>query len=77
VPEIGTQRNLRLSPHTWDPQLSAPQPGCICSSTTFVGDYFGVDASETATYTTSVSTYNDGTNPSNYQLQIVIMTPTP
>jgi hypothetical protein len=69
--------NLRLSPHTWDPQLSAPHSGCICGSTTFIGDYFGVDASAAATYTTSVSTYNDGTNPSNYQQQIVTATPTP
>jgi hypothetical protein len=29
------------------------------------------------TYTTSVSTYNDGTNPSHYQQQIVTATPTP
>jgi len=69
--------NLRLSPHTWDPQLSAPHTGCICGSTTFIGDYFGVDASGTTTYTTSVSTYDDGTNPSNYQQQIVTTTPTP
>jgi hypothetical protein len=69
--------NLRLSPHTWDPQLSAPHPGCICSSTTFIGDYFGLDASGTTTYTTSVSTYDDGTNPSRYQQQIVTATPTP
>jgi hypothetical protein len=69
--------NVRLSPHTWDPQLSAPHTGCICGTTTFIGDYFGVDGSDTATYTTSVSTYNDGTNPSNYQQQIVTATPTP
>ena len=35
-------RNVRLSAHTWDPQLSAPHQSCICSSGTFIGDYFGV-----------------------------------
>src|SRR5207247_10210322 len=58
--------NVRLSSHTWDPQLSAPHPGCICSSGTFIGDYFGVNSNGTATFTTSVSTYHDGTNPSHY-----------
>src|SRR4051812_25863720 len=44
-------RNLRLSTHTWDPQLSALRPSCICSSSTFIGDYFGVASSEGLTYT--------------------------
>ena len=33
--------NVRLSEKTWDPQLSALHQGCICSSGTFIGDYFG------------------------------------
>jgi hypothetical protein len=72
-------QNVRLSAHTWDPQLSAPHPGCICGPTTFIGDYFGITSTPTTTYTTSVSTYNDGTNPSNYQQQEVaaITTPAP
>ena len=63
--------NVRLSADTWDPQLNAPHPGCICSSTTFLGDYFGLDADGTSLYTTSVSTYDAGANPSHYQQQWV------
>jgi hypothetical protein len=73
--------NIRLSAHTWDPQLNAPHPGCICSSGTFIGDYFGVISSSTGeTYTTSVSTFNyTGENPTFYQQQIIagIATPAP
>jgi len=72
--------NIRLSAHTWDPQLQSPRPSCICSSTlpnTFIGDYFGVDSGGGWTYTTSVSTYDDGANPSNYQQQVVARITTP
>jgi hypothetical protein len=69
--------NLRLSGHTWDPQLSAPHSSCICSPETFIGDYFGIDSGGGSTYTTSVSTYDDGANPSNYQQQIVSRVATP
>jgi len=69
--------NLRLSAHTWDPQLSAPHQTCICSSGTFIGDYFGVDSGGGYTYTTSVSTFNPGDNPSFYQQQIVAKIATP
>jgi hypothetical protein len=69
--------NVRLSAHTWDPQLSAPHPKCICDSETFIGDYFGIDSGGGSTYTSSVSTYNDGSNPSNYQQQIVSRIATP
>jgi hypothetical protein len=72
--------NVRLSAHTWDPQLSALHPSCICTSGTFIGDYFGVDSAGGSTYTTSVSTYDyAGENPSFHQQQIVarIATPTP
>jgi hypothetical protein len=71
-------QNIRASAHTWDPQLNAPHPGCITCTTTFIGDYFGIDSDGTSMYTTSVSTYNAGAeNPSNYQQQIVAKTPIP
>jgi hypothetical protein len=76
-PAIG--HNIRLSAHTWDPQLNAPHPGCICSSGTFIGDYFGVISSSAGkTYTSSVSTFNyAGENPTFYQQQIVAAIGTP
>lgn len=69
--------NVRLSAHTWDPQLSAPHQVCICSSGTFIGDYFGVDSGGGYTYTSSVSTFNPGDNPSFYQQQVVAKIATP
>jgi hypothetical protein len=69
--------NVRLSAETWDPQLNAPHPGCICSSGTFIGDYFGIDSDGTSLYTTSVSTYDAGDNPSHYQQQWVAKVPIP
>jgi hypothetical protein len=76
-PAIG--HNVRLSAHTWDPQLNAPHQGCICSSGTFIGDYFGVISSSAGkTYTTSVSTFDyAGENPTFYQQQIVAAVTTP
>ena len=71
-------RNVRLSAHTWDPQLSAPHSSCICSSGTFIGDYFGDDSGGGYTYTTSVSTFNyGGENGFFHQQQIVARIPTP
>jgi hypothetical protein len=56
--------NIRMSPHTWDPQLNAARYVCICSPPSFIGDYFGVDARGGFAYTSSVSTYNEsGLNP--------------
>jgi hypothetical protein len=72
--------NVRLSAHTWDPQLSAPHPGCITCGRTFIGDYFGVVSAPGApgtTYTTSVTTYNDGGNPYFHQQQLVSRIATP
>ena len=70
--------NVRLSAHTWDPQLSALHPGCICSSGTFIGDYFGVASAGGITRTTSVSTFNEaGENPSFHQQQVVASVATP
>src|SRR5436190_4316902 len=51
--------NIRLSQFTWDPQLNAPKRFCVCGSTTFIGDYFGLDFGSGYAYTTSVSTYDD------------------
>jgi hypothetical protein len=75
--------NILLSANTWDPQLSALRPGCICSSGTFIGDYFGVATARDAsggefTYTTSVSTFNEtGENPFFHQQQVVARVKTP
>ena len=70
--------NVRLSAHTWDPQLSALRPSCICSSGTFIGDYFGVASGGGFTYTTSVSTFNAaGENPFFHQQQVVARVATP
>ena len=70
--------NIRLSPHTWDPQLSSPHPDCICSNGTFLGDYFGVDSRGGFTYTSSVETYNAaGENPGFHQQQLVAKLRTP
>jgi BNR repeat protein len=70
--------NIRVSPHTWDPQLSSPRPECICSDGGFIGDYFGVDSRAGFTYTTSVETYNaTGENPGYHQQQLVSKLRTP
>jgi len=64
--------NVRLSPHTWDPQLSAAHPGCICAPGSFIGDYFGLDARGGFAYTASVTTYDEGgKNPAFHQQQLV------
>jgi hypothetical protein len=70
--------NIRLSPHTWDPQLSSPHPECICTNPSFLGDYFGLDSRGGFTYTTSVETYNAaGENPGFHQQQLVSKLRTP
>ena len=70
--------NVRLSAHTWDPQLSSPRPECICSPDSFIGDYFGVDSRGGFTYTSSVETYNAaGENPGYHQQQLVSKLRTP
>jgi hypothetical protein len=63
--------NVRLSPHTFDPQLNAPHTGCATCLTTFLGDYFGFDTAGTTAFFTFVSTYDEGRNPQHYQQQIV------
>jgi hypothetical protein len=64
-------QNVRLSQFTWDPQLSSPKRSCICGSSTFLGDYFGLDFGGGYAYTTSISTYDYGQNASFYQQQVV------
>jgi hypothetical protein len=65
-------QNIRLSQHSWDPQLNSPRRFCVCSPTaTFIGDYFGNTTAGSIDYTTSVSTFNDGSNPFNRQQQVV------
>jgi hypothetical protein len=64
--------NMRLTAHTWDPQLNSPDRACSCNQTdTFLGDYFGNDFAGTIDYSTFVSTYDDGSNPHHYQQQVV------
>jgi len=63
--------NIRISANTWDPQLNAAHSSCATCETTFIGDYFGNTIAGSTDYTTSVSTYDDGSNPTNQQQQIV------
>jgi hypothetical protein len=63
--------NVRLSAHTFDPQLNAPHTGCATCLTTFLGDYFGFDIAGSTAFFTFVSTYDDGMNPQHYQQQVV------
>jgi len=74
--------NIRISQHSFDPQLNSPHTSCASCETTFIGDYFGNTTGVTAAggvvdYSTFVSTYNDGTNPASYQQQIVASVPVP
>ncbi len=67
-----TGHNIRLTQHTWDPQLNSPHPGRASGEETFIGDYFGNDVSRDGIdYSTFTSTYKDGTNPQNQQQQVV------
>jgi hypothetical protein len=67
-------QNIRLSAHAFDPQLNSPSESAT-GNPTFLGDYFGNTIAATGTgqldYTTSVTTYDDGTNPANRQQQLV------
>jgi hypothetical protein len=63
--------NIRLTEHTWDPQLNSPHPGSASGEETFIGDYFGNTTSGIMNISSFVSTYNDGTNASNQQQQVV------
>jgi hypothetical protein len=63
--------NIRISQHTWDPQLNSMKPSGIARPRGFIGDYFGIDTAGTTVYTTSVSTYDDRPFPTHYQQQVV------
>ena len=64
--------NIRLTQHSWDPQLNAAHYSCASCGGTFIGDYFGnVIGSDNVDHVASVTTYNDGTNPKNRQQQLV------
>jgi hypothetical protein len=68
--------NIRISANTWDPQLNAAHYSRASRDKTFIGDYFGNTTGPNGSggsidYTTSVSTYNDGSNPEFRQQQIV------
>jgi hypothetical protein len=63
--------NIRLTQHTWDPQLNAPHPGSATGLQTFIGDYFGNITGGSTNWFSFVSTYDDGTNPAHRQQQVV------
>ena len=63
--------NVRLTEHTWDPQLNAPHPGSPGGTETFIGDYFGNETSGSTDVTSFVSTFDDGSNPAHQQQQVV------
>ena len=63
--------NIRLTQHSWDPQLNSPHSSSALSTTTFIGDYFGNTTSGSMNISSFVSTYNDGSNPNNRQQQVV------
>lgn len=63
--------NIRLTQHTWDPQLNSPHSSCAACTTTFIGDYFGNTFAGMTNYATFASTFNDGSNPNYYQQQVV------
>ena len=63
--------NIRLTEHTWDPQLNAPHTGAASHETTFIGDYFGNIFAGDTDYSTFTSTFDDGSNPDNRQQQVV------
>lgn len=63
--------NIRASQHTWDPQLNSMKPSGIGAIEGFIGDYYGNITSGSIDYTTSVSTFDEGTNPSHFQQQVI------
>lgn len=70
-------QNIRLTQHTWDPQLNAPHSACATCITTFIGDYFGNTFSGSKSYSTFVSTFDDGSNPSRQQQQVIAIVAAP
>jgi hypothetical protein len=68
---VPSGHNIRLTQHTWDPQLNAPHPGSASGTETFIGDYFGNTTNGSTNISSFVSTYNDGFNPQYQQQQII------
>ena len=69
--------NIRLSEHTWDPQLNGPQPGSAANrGYTFIGDYFGNTATASVNYSSFADTYNVN-NSQHYQQQVIATAPLP
>ena len=75
--------NIRVSQATWDPQNPGTttgqlaHPGGPNSSTTFIGDYFGLALSNQNAYLLFVSNYNLGKNPTNDEQQFLGIVPIP
>ena len=63
--------NIRLTQHTWDPQLNSAHTDSAFTTTTFIGDYFGNITSGSTNISSFVSTYNDGSNPNKRQQQVI------
>jgi hypothetical protein len=64
--------NIRLTGHTWDPQLNALHPSSASNnSVTFIGDYFPNVISGATDVVSLVTTYNDGSNPRYRQQQVI------
>jgi hypothetical protein len=63
--------NIRISLHTWDPQLNSLKASGIGSFEGFIGDYFGNITNGSIDLTTSVSTYDNGFNRNHFQQQVV------
>jgi hypothetical protein len=63
--------NIRISQHAFDPQLNSPHTRCASCRRTFIGDYFGNTFAGSTSYSSFVSTYDDGTNTAHYQQQLV------
>jgi len=63
--------NIRLTQHTWDPQLNSPHTDSASGVTTFIGDYFGNTTDGSTNISSFVSTYNDSSNPKNRQQQVI------
>ena len=70
--------NIRLSAHSFDPELNAAlyHAGTDIGRG-FLGDYFGHADSSTFSYSSFVTTYDDGTNPFNRQQQLIATLPIP
>jgi hypothetical protein len=71
--------NIRLTQHTWDPQLNAIRTSCSACAHTWMGDYFGNTTNGSLNVSTFVSTYDpgNGTNPNHYQQQVIASIPLP